>query len=276
MRYVSRIFILCLLVILGTVSTASPWQPHGEVLRRADTTTAAESATTGAAATSDQTASKTDSATGTASDSTNTGSVTKTSTQTGTATGKNSKTTGASNTTSIASDAAAGGISMLDPALTATTYFKIGNYVTFKWNYTSLSVTPTAVNVAASCSLNSATYTISSNMSVSPTGEVVWDTAKYQANATVPLLTASYTLIVWDAGKAITATASAGHLSAASYTFGMYSPQPYTPLNGFICATCSFALSEMERLGLKFAVGMVAITIASFTWFAGDFGVFAT
>ncbi|PWY75534.1 hypothetical protein BO70DRAFT_354459 [Aspergillus heteromorphus CBS 117.55] len=279
MRYIPRLFVLCLLVLLGTVTTATPWQPHGEVLRRAEkdtTTTAAESATTGAAATTAATASKTDSKTDTASatDSTGTGTGTGTTTKSST-TGQTTSTsgsTGTSNTTYTGT----GGISMLDPNEYSTTYYKIGNYVTFEWNYTSLSVTPSGVNVVASCSLNSHTYTISSNMSVSPTGKVVWDTKKYQANATVPLLTASYTLIIWDAAKGISATASAGHLAAASHSFAMYVPQPYTPLNGFICATCSFALSEIERLGLKFAFGMMAITIASFTWFAGDFGVFAT
>lgn len=125
-----------------------------------------------------------------------------------------------------------GGISLITPAATTTTYFKIGNYVTFQWNYTSLSVTPSAIDVIASCSLNSATYTIASNMSVKATGAVTWDTNNYQSS-TVPLLTASYTLIIYEAGKAITDVAGAGHLgSSGQYIFGMYLPQPYTPLYG--------------------------------------------
>lgn len=123
---------------------------------------------------------------------------------------------------------------MITPSANAqSSYYKIGEYVTFAWNYTSLSVTPTAVNVVASCSLNDQMYTISHNMSVDPTGSVTWDTGSYQANATVPLLTASYTLIVYDVDEAATAVGSAGYLSPQNqYTFAMYLPQSYTPLNG--------------------------------------------
>ena len=42
----------------------------------------------------------------------------------------------------------------------------------------------------------------------------------------------------------------------------------------FVCATCSGALSNTERQTLKFLFGMGIITIMSFTWFAGGFGVF--
>jgi hypothetical protein len=121
---------------------------------------------------------------------------------------------------------------MVTPGPLTTTYYKIGDHVTLAWNYTSLSVTPSAVNVIASCSLNSAAYTLASNMSVKPTGAVTWDTSNYQATATLPLLTASYTLYVYEVGKAITDVASAGHLGSTSqFIFGMYSPQPYTPLS---------------------------------------------
>lgn len=115
-----------------------------------------------------------------------------------------------------------------------TTYYKIGNHVTFAWNYTSLSFTPSAIDVYATCSLNSATYTIANNISVSETGAVTWDTNAYQATATVPLLTAAYTLVVIEAGKSVTDVASAGYLAPGTYDFAMYLPQPYTPLNGKI------------------------------------------
>lgn len=120
---------------------------------------------------------------------------------------------------------------MITPASSSTTYYKIGQDVTFVWNYTSLSVTPSAVNVVASCSLNSQAYTLTSNMSVEQTGSVVWDTGKYQKTATIPLLTASYTLFIYDTSKELGDTASAGYLSSQiGYSFGMYSPQPYTSL----------------------------------------------
>lgn len=35
-------------------------------------------------------------------------------------------------------------------------------------------------------------------------------------------------------------------------------------------------MSEVQRQGLKFAFGMAAITIATFSWFSGSFGLFAT
>jgi hypothetical protein len=263
---------------------------HGEIVARADTTASDETKTDSKASKTDS-ASDTNTADSTATDSssgkkTSTGTAKETGTQTesGTSTetatdksGKNSKTKTSTKSTSIDPRLPAGGTSMLIPTAGATTYYKIGDYVTFAWNYTSLLVTPSAVNVLATCTMNSATYTLTSNMSVEETGKVVWDTGKYQANATVPLLTATYTLYVVDVDKDIGDTASPGHLGSQNgYLFGMYSPQPYTPLNEFNCATCNSALSDVERQALKFALGMVMITIASFTWFAGDFGVFST
>lgn len=114
----------------------------------------------------------------------------------------------------------------------STTYYKIGQDVTFVWNYTSLSVTPSRIDVVASCSLNSNIYTLAQNMSVEPTGSIVWDTGKYQASATIPLLTATYTLFVYDANKELTSIPQAGYLgSQIGYSFGMYTPEAYTPLN---------------------------------------------
>ncbi|CAG8143230.1 unnamed protein product [Penicillium nalgiovense] len=279
--------VLCTILLLGTISSAWPW-PYGGLSggsldKRADpteTATAETSESTTDASTAPKTStgtmtgtntdSNTDTKTGTATDSETTG------TETGTKTGK-SKTT-ATSSISINPAAAAGGVSMITPASVSTTYYKIGEDVTFVWNYTSLSVTPSAVNVVASCSLNAMKYTLSSNMTVKETGSVVWDTGKYQKSATIPLLTASYTLIVYDVDKDIGDPASAGHLSSQNggYVFGMYTPQPYTPLNEFKCATCSGALSETSRLAIKFTVGMAVITFASFTWFAGSAGVLAT
>ncbi|KAE8371935.1 hypothetical protein BDV26DRAFT_275118 [Aspergillus bertholletiae] len=287
MRSFALLPILCLLVLLGMVSA---WpQPHGEVVARAETTdveTGADKATTGAAATAEQSPTKTETKsdtkeTGTETDkktSKETGTETgkPTGTKTGKATGKSTKTGTDASSTSIDPRDPAGGISMFTSA-GATTYYKIGEFVTFQWKYTSLQVTPSAVNVVASCSKNSETYTIASNMSVSETGKVVWDTKKYQSNATVPLLTATYTLFVYDTNSTLGDTASPGHLgSQIGYNFGMYTPQSYTPLDHYICATCNSALTSTERNAIKFAVGMAAITVASFTWFASGTGVFYT
>lgn len=126
-----------------------------------------------------------------------------------------------------------GGIQMVTPApIAAAQYYKIGDHITFAWNYTSLSVTPSYIDVIASCSSNSEAYTITANMSVAPTGAVTWDTS-LDATGVAPLLTDRYTLVIYDAEKGISATPSAGYLSTyQQYQFGMYIPQAYTPLNG--------------------------------------------
>lgn len=275
----SFVFFSVLCMLLGVV--AGYQGNSGEIARR-DDTTAAESATTGdAASTTEAPATATDSDTASATDATESASesdaTTGTNTNTHTATGTASNTkSSSSNSTSIDPRMGVGGISMLTPTQGATSYYKIGEKVTFAWNYTSLAVTPSAVNVVASCSMNDATYTISNNMSVAETGKVTWDTGKYQANATVPLLTATYTLVVYDVDGEIGDTASAGRLGSQNqFSFGMYVPQAYTPLNEYKCATCNGALPELDGHAVRFAMGMVTLTVLSFTWFAGGYGVFA-
>jgi len=123
---------------------------------------------------------------------------------------------------------------MVTPAaISGQQYYKIGNWVTFVWNYTSLSVTPTAIDVLATCTANQGTYTLALNQSTKETGKVLWDTGAYQSTATLPLLTETYTLLIFDADSSVSATAKAGYLAVYSqYTFGMYTPQPYTPWSG--------------------------------------------
>ncbi|KAK4993051.1 hypothetical protein LTR66_006121, partial [Elasticomyces elasticus] len=116
-----------------------------------------------------------------------------------------------------------------------------------------------------------ATYTIATNQSVKATGAVTWDTGAYQETA---LLTQKYTLIIHDAAKDVSATAQAGYLATyQQFTFGMYTPQPYTPMADWVCATCNGAMSAMERQTLKMLAIVVGITVLSFTWFAGGAGV---
>ena len=188
---------------------------------------------------------------------------------------------------------------MLTPsALAQTTYYKIGDTVTFGWNYTSLSIAPSNVDILVSCSANSATYTLSNNASFASTGSVQWDT-KPDETGTAPLLTETYTLVIHDASKDVTAVASAGQLgSYDQFYFGMYVPQAYTPRSGkqirkqshppaygdlkltvdgmaeWTCAVCSAALSDTERQALRFMFGMATVTVLSFTWFVGGFGAF--
>jgi len=107
------------------------------------------------------------------------------------------------------------------------------------------------------------------------TGAVTWDTSSYQQTAAGnPLLTETYTLIIYDAASSISATAHAGFLAVYDqYTFGMYSPQAYTPLGEYVCVTCSGGLSAMERRALGMVVGVSVVTVLSFSWFVGGTGV---
>ncbi|KAK5169613.1 uncharacterized protein LTR77_005590 [Saxophila tyrrhenica] len=175
----------------------------------------------------------------------------------------------------------AGGVSMITPNVIAgPQYYKIASkpgqeYITFAWNYTSLSRTPSAIDILASCSQNSATYTISANASVTgPTQEVIWDVGKYQATATQPLLMATYTLVIHDAQADITASPRAGYLGTWNqFYFGMYLPQEYTPIADYVCATCSGAMSSMTRHTIWGMLGMAAVTVLSFGWFGGVAGL---
>lgn len=166
---------------------------------------------------------------------------------------------------------------MISPnPLSSSSYYKVGNWLTFAWNMTSLSITPTAIDILATCTANSATYTISMNKTIDgSSGTVLWDTNEYEASAT-PLLTETYTLMIHDAARDVTATAPYGGLAAyTQFVFEMYTPQPYTALaSGWQCVTCSGAISQSERQTFGFIFGMAAITVLSFTWFAGSFGVF--
>lgn len=84
---------------------------------------------------------------------------------------------------------------------------------------------------------------------------------------------ANHSSQIYDANKDPTAIPSAGYLGAFSnLQFGVYTPQPYTPLNDFRCATCNGAISLHEKQALSVLLGTCAITVLSFTWFAS--GIF--
>ena len=138
---------------------------------------------------------------------------------------------------------------MITPsALVTSTYYKIGvDSVSFAWNYTSLSVEPSKIDILVSCSANQATYTISSNASFEKTGSVVWDT-RPDETGTAPLLTETYTLIIHDAAKAVTEAAGAGHLGPYNqFQFGMYLPQKYTPRAGRLLSTTPFRFCRVDK-----------------------------
>ncbi|KAI9646687.1 hypothetical protein NHQ30_004684 [Ciborinia camelliae] len=292
-----RSFQLCSIILLcfSTFAAAWPWprwlpEMDSLIVARADASSSSSATASATATTAPKT---TTTATETGSDSsTDSKSATKTSSGTDKATTSGSKTTSGSsksgssnstsssrsgNSTSYDATYPAGGISLLTPAATSTAYFKIGDYVTFVWNYTSLEATPTAVNVMATCKANAQLYTIAMNQTVpsNATQAVTWDTGAYQSTAVGnPLLTETYTLIIYDAQSSITAASEPGYLSVYdTYAFGMYAPQPYTPLTDWVCATCSGALSDMEKKALKLMFGMGVVTVLSFTWFVTGLGV---
>jgi len=284
MRTTRSLQLYSIILLLSTFTAAWPvwprWLPElDSLVVRADS----NNSTTIEASKATQTASPSNTADATTASETGkiTGS-TGTVKQTGSTTGTSGKTTGATTTHKASSTAydprlPAGGISMIEPALiSGAQYYKIGDFVTFAWNYTSLLATPTAINVMATCTVNQQLYTLAANQTIgNATGAVTWDTGAYQSTAlSDPLLTETYTLIIYDADSSISATAQAGYLAVYDqYTFGMYTPQAYTPLGEFQCATCSGALSDMERRALGMVLGMSLITVLSFTWFVGGLGV---
>lgn len=118
---------------------------------------------------------------------------------------------------------------MILPAATTTTYYKYGTNVTWIWNYTSLIVTPSAVNVLVSCQDTASTFTVAQNVSVNATQSIVWDTSK-ETGAGIP---DKYTLAVYDASNpaGVTAIPEAGKLGVFDqFVFGMYTPQPYVAI----------------------------------------------
>lgn len=121
---------------------------------------------------------------------------------------------------------------MITPGVFAgSQFYKVGDFVTFAWNYTSLSQTPSAIDILATCTANQATYTIAVNQSSTETS-VVWDT-KNTPSGQAPFLTEKYTLLIYDAESSVSAAPRAGYLAVFnSFQFGMYTPQPYVPLSG--------------------------------------------
>ncbi|KAH0420644.1 hypothetical protein KCU90_g9830, partial [Aureobasidium melanogenum] len=187
---------------------------------------------------------------------------------------KGTATTKSSKSKTYGVTAGYGGIAMITPNIySSSSYYKVGDYVTFAWNMTSLSVTPTALDILASCAANQNLYTLAVNQTVNgSTGAVTWDTGNYQATATIPLLTETYTLIIMDAAMpAISATAAYGGLPVYSgHRFGMYTPQPYSNTSGndteiYTCVTCKSAASSLESQSLAFIFSIVFITIATYT-----------
>jgi hypothetical protein len=196
-------------------------------------------------------------------------------TASGTQKPQSSKTTGkGSKSTSFDARLPAGGLTMVTPnALAGTQFYKVGDWVTFAWNYTSLSVTPSAIDVLASCTANQATYTIAVNMSATET-QVLWDT-KSTPDGQAPFLTENYKLLIYDSDLSATAAPRAGYLGAfTGFTFGMYLPQEYVSLkDGYTCPNCNGALSLTEKMTITTMLLTTGTTLGSLLYFTYQFGV---
>ncbi|KAM0349307.1 hypothetical protein ACHAPU_003716 [Fusarium lateritium] len=167
------------------------------------------------------------------------------STETGKETGKKksgTKTgTSAPKRTTFSADLQPGGVSMQlpDTMYVPTPLFKIGDYATFGWNYTSLEGTPTAIDVLVSQSSAGETYTLTANMTYESNPTYVWDTKKYADDPDAPLNVGMYTLIIKDSDSQITDVPSAGYLAVQqTFQFGMYTPAAYTPYPQWNCDIC--------------------------------------
>lgn len=172
--------------------------------------------------------------------------------------------------TMIPATAQMGYVTMIIPAVTAGyPLYKIGDTVTFEWNYTGLIITPAKINVVAHCSAVAADFTIARNISASQT-QVEWDTGEAQKGDSVKLpLEATYTLNIYDASKTMNDNAERGHLQPFSgLQFGMYSPRPYVQNNEFVCATCDPNMANtLDKYTIRMMIAMGLMAVTSFVWF---------
>ncbi|KAJ3472098.1 hypothetical protein NLG97_g11289 [Lecanicillium saksenae] len=174
--------------------------------------------------------------------------------------------------TEFAPDAPLGGVSIIEPANTAlgTALYRISDYVTFSWNYTSLLGTPTAVDVLASCSAAHATWTLTANMSFATSVNYVWDTSVQANDAKKPLLTEQYSLIIKDSDISFDDRPEPGYLGTnPALTFGLYAGKPYQNLSEWKCPGChsSAASPAIDGQALKLAATLSVATVLGFTWF---------
>ncbi|OAA65055.1 hypothetical protein ISF_04465 [Cordyceps fumosorosea ARSEF 2679] len=260
--------------VAPVVSAWPNWLPERDALIvRADSSDSSDSATPSATATPSASGSS-------ASNTKETGKATggNTAMPTKSATGSKSKSSSTPTHTSFAPDSPVGGVSMIVPANTAlgTALYKISDYVTFSWNYTSLQGTPTAVDVLASCSTARATWTLTGNMTFATSVEYVWDT-KVQANdPNQPLLTEQYSLIIKDSDISMTDTPEPGYLGVSTaLSFGLYSGKAYQNWSQWTCPGChaSAASPAVHGQSIKFAATMSIATVIGFTWFVTGLGI---
>ncbi|KAI5888763.1 uncharacterized protein SCHCODRAFT_02680536 [Schizophyllum commune H4-8] len=150
-----------------------------------------------------------------------------------------------SSTIKIPQTAAVGGVTITQPKVTATSYYKIAEnqMITFGWNMTSVIATPTSITVSAICE-NGNTYPV--GIVDGDATELVWDIYSYQQhNPNSPLVPASYTLSLWD-DRGPDAGQKAGYMKPnGELVFAMYTPADYTSISdGWRCGACNSSLTN--------------------------------
>lgn len=146
--------------------------------------------------------------------------------------------------------------------------YRIGDYVTWGWNYTNLLGTPTAIDVLISCSAVSETWTLTANMTFKTSAAYTWNSSVQATDVSQPLSNNMYTLIIKDSDAGVTQIPDAGYLGTYSqYTFGLYTSQPYVDYDQWSCDACNAALAKFDHHALGFAITMGLVTVLSFTWF---------
>ncbi|PIL27300.1 hypothetical protein GSI_10447 [Ganoderma sinense ZZ0214-1] len=155
---------------------------------------------------------------------------------------------GSSSSSAIPQTAPAGGLTITKPPQTATSFFKIApsNTITFAWNFTDVLSTPTHLTVSA-IGENGNTYPVGPTDGIidGTATSVTWDLWSYQqAHSTLPLAPGSYVLHIWD-DRGPGAAREPGLLQENSaLKFALYTPQSYTPLESWVCSTCSGAWTD--------------------------------
>ncbi|KAK4662158.1 uncharacterized protein QC763_711130 [Podospora pseudopauciseta] len=200
--------------------------------------------------------------------------------QSGKATGSaapNGTTSGKPRQTEFNPQDPAGAVVMITPSvMEGYQLYKIGDYITWAWNYTNLQGTPTAIDVLVTNTVAKQTWTLTQNMTFQEQGSYTWDTGAYDRTAVAsPLLVEQYTLIIHDSDSEPTGPAPAGMLAPFnSFKFGLYTPKVYTPISdGWKCASCNGAGGmSIDSKAVAAAGVMSVITVLSFTWFVAGFG----
>ncbi|TFL00225.1 hypothetical protein BDV98DRAFT_583508 [Pterulicium gracile] len=166
----------------------------------------------------------------------------------------NDDTTTSTPVISIPDSAPAGALSMINPPMASTTFYKIAplEYITFQWSLTDIG--PNEGTLAGD------------------TTELVWNSYEWnQANPTLRLTPEKYRLSVWD-NRGDGVPRLAGHMQAFhGLEFALYTPLPYTALAGGWKCTDYNAGTRLSSHPLSIALisTVLIVFLSSFTLLRG-------